>query len=183
MKLTYMVVEGFEDFNDTNKAVLIPTKILRNKSLYQRDPEINVRQRVGGRTGSRTEKQLDRSKRKIAKGGIQHPLGLKVWDNGKIEIIDGTHRLLIASELKIPFVPVRFVPSTIDKPELIKHFLDKHNIKPKFVSVNHTFIDREREVLNRLRRRRMNTGKPQEKQNGYLSYDIFKIIDDLDKEK
>jgi len=160
MKLRIVILK--ENFDDPSKAVLIPTKLLRNPSLYQKEPEINVRQRQKGHTGSRTSKELERTKRKIQKDGVKHPLGLRIYDNGKLEIIDGTHRLLISSELGLPFVPVRFVPNTLEKPDLIDSFFQKHKIKPKFVNVDQTFIDKERKVLQRLNRRRKTREKEQE---------------------
>ena len=180
MKLTYLITEGFEDFNNPDKAVLLPVKLLRKTSLYKHEPEVNVRQRNKGRTGSRTSKELERTKRKIKKIGIKHPLGLRIHDNGKLEIIDGTHRLLIASELGMPFVPVKFVPNTIEKPELIKTFFSDNNIKPKFVSVDHTFMERERKVMARLQRMQNRKREPYKPQKSVASVDdIFAYIDQL----
>lgn len=72
-------------------------------------------QRAIGRTPTRTTKAIDTLKSKIEKEGFDpsRPVSLFMQSNGKIGISDGTHRVLVASELGIENIPIVLTPSMI----------------------------------------------------------------------
>lgn len=182
MKLQTVLKEGMDDiksdFYDYDKALLLPVKLLRNKSLYQREPDVNVRTRVNGRTGSRTEKDLDRTKRKMQKHGMKIPITIDIFPNGKIEIIDGTHRLLLSQELGFKNIPVRFTPRNLDHFDQIESFLKKHNISSlKFVNVDKAYQERERKISDRYRRMRQRHEEPIVPRKTQSIDDLLNFID------
>lgn len=59
--------------------------------------------------GYRTQSEMANLKEDIAKNGIQNPIELAKRNDGTIEIENGNHRLMIAKELGLKEVPIKFV--------------------------------------------------------------------------
>ena len=57
---------------------------------------------------------LEKLKKSISEEGIKEPVTIEVKPgSGEVEIIDGTHRLMLAEELGMETVPVSVSPSTV----------------------------------------------------------------------
>ena len=67
--------------------------------------EISVNENNGG---YRNEEQISKLTEDIKQNGIVTPIELKI-ENGKVEVVNGNHRLSIAKELGLQEVPVKYV--------------------------------------------------------------------------
>lgn len=63
--------------------------------------------------GYRTQEQIDSLTNDIKQNGIVTPIEVKV-ENGKIEVVNGHHRLKIAKELGIKEIPVKYVNQSME---------------------------------------------------------------------
>jgi len=103
---------------DPKKAITIPTKKLRDPELPWRSGSVqsNIRKRVPGlkETEVRDAQYLENLKKDIRKKGIKDPVTVDIDPKtGEVEIIDGTHRIMLAEEIGIERVPVVLTPNSV----------------------------------------------------------------------
>lgn len=105
----------------------LSTATLRNEDLLDAGFAIQYRTRdVEGGTRVRDKSYLDNLKKEIARDGITEPILVEVR-NGRLSILDGTHRAMIAEELGLENVPVQFNTSGLDRAYDTYDWLNKHD--------------------------------------------------------
>lgn len=143
MKLNDILAEGFSEDSPITKAFYAGTTLyadvedidqqirLTQKDLDTLHTALRTRDEDGGISQVRSdgvrvyskhdEDSLDTLKTDIKTNGIRKPISLSVNRHGEIDIIDGTHRFLMAKELGIKTVPISVTPNFID-------YGDEHSI-------------------------------------------------------
>lgn len=102
-----------EEFEDhwSDGSIYVPTAVLRDSSILT-NQDWGVQKRIRGVNVG--DMRVDWIKPDIAEKGILNPVALEIRKDGEVLINDGTHRLLAAEELGLEYVPVQFVPNSVD---------------------------------------------------------------------
>ena len=104
----------------THSPMKMRPGLLRRPDVVLDSPS-NIRQRdwegewgKPGGTPMTPVEDLEKLKKSISEEGIKEPVTIEVKPgSGEVEIIDGTHRLMLAEELGMETVPVHVSPSTV----------------------------------------------------------------------
>lgn len=105
--------------------------LLRDRSLLDegRAAQYRVRDAQGG-TPVRSKADLERTKQWLRQTGGKNPEGdhlmVEVLPNGKITILDGTHRAMLAEELGMETVPVQFNTAGLEVADRTYLWLQEH---------------------------------------------------------
>jgi len=104
--------------------VEVSPRLMRDPKVVIDEPG-NIRQRdltgeitpdgQPGGTWNKTREQTDALKKDIAENGVREPIEIDInTRSGKPEIIEGTHRLMLAEELGMDRVPAILVPNSLN---------------------------------------------------------------------
>ena len=110
-----MTRKGFEDYWLSGKNFSFPVEWLRDHRFLNSDPArgITIRQRD---LSSRPQEYIDKLKASVEKEGMrdESPPSINMYKDGTFGLSDGTHRVLVASELGHTYIPVEFTPNFVD---------------------------------------------------------------------
>ena len=110
-----MTKDEFRDYYFSGMSYTMKTSTLRSTQFLtdESSPQVRRRNAQYG-TSSRSCTEIADLKESVRKYGIKSPVSLYVSSKGEIGISDGTHRVLVASELELPEVSVEMTPSMVD---------------------------------------------------------------------
>lgn len=96
-----------------NGVFSFPVEWLRDSGFLNSNPDrgVTIRQRDNS---SRPPEYIDQLKTSVEKEGVKRPPSLNMYKDGTFGLADGTHRVLVASELGNTYIPLEFTPNFVD---------------------------------------------------------------------
>jgi hypothetical protein len=99
----------------SDSQLVLPSAMLRDPSVLADLGGRAVNRRTRENLGLGGTKGFEALKQSIAEEGLQKAVSINIDDEGRITVVDGTHRLLALEELGENTVRVELVPNALDK--------------------------------------------------------------------